>query len=70
MKRQLRGIALILLGMLFVLAEIAAPNMGRYKVIGIVLGIVGIIVTFLKDETKIKRAAVSVFDTAALIIEW
>lgn len=52
MKRQLRGIALILLGMLFVLAEIAAPNMGRYKVIGIVLGIVGIIVTFLKDETK------------------
>lgn len=52
MKRQLRGIALILLGILFVLAEIASPNMGTYKVIGIALGIAGGVVTFLKDETQ------------------
>lgn len=40
MKNQLRGFALILLGILFVLAEIASPNMGTYTVIGIGLGIV------------------------------
>lgn len=51
MKRQLQGIALILLGILFVLAEIAAPGFGRYKVIGIVLGIAGVIVTFVNDRT-------------------
>lgn len=52
MKNQLRGIALILLGILFVLAEIAAPNMGTYNVIGIALGIAGVIVTFVKDKTE------------------
>lgn len=52
MKNQLRSFALILLGILFVLAEIASPNMGTYTVIGIGLGIVDVILTFVKDKTE------------------
>ena len=58
MKRQLQGIALILLGILLVLLDAAGglwiPNIGTFDIgwglSGLILGIAGVIVAFLPNR--------------------
>ena len=51
MKKQLKGIALILLGILFALAAISL-NYAEFTLIGGALGIVGTVMAFLDDSKK------------------
>lgn len=63
MKRQLRGIALILFGILLAIIGVADEliSAGDYCMIlciaGVVCGIVGIIMTFLKEECRDSNLA-------------
>lgn len=55
MKRPLQGVALILLGILLALLNVAA-NAGSFDIgfglLGLILGIAGVIVSFLPDHSK------------------
>lgn len=58
MKRQLQGIALVLLGILLVLLDVTGglwiPNVGTLDIgwglFGLILGIAGVIAAFLPDR--------------------
>ena len=55
MKRQLQGIALILIGILLMIGYGNAPFFSlsfRWSLIFTIIGIVGIIMTFLPDKKK------------------
>lgn len=58
MRRQLQGVALILLGILLALLDVAGglwiPNLGTcdigWGLLGLILGIAGVIAAFLPDR--------------------
>lgn len=60
MKRQLQGIALILLGILLALLDVSGglwlPNIGTFDIgwglFGLILGIAGAAAAFLPDHSK------------------